>query len=79
MRIITALAALTATAVLAWGPVAAADTPAAPSATPVKRPSLKVCNKQADGRSLTGPARAQFVKNCREGKSSATRADRPRP
>jgi len=34
----------------------------------VKRPSLKVCNKQADARQLTGPARAQFVKDCREGK-----------
>jgi hypothetical protein len=70
MRVITALAALAATAVLACRPVAAADTPAAPSATPVKRPSLKVCNKQADARSLTGPARAQFVKDCREGKSA---------
>jgi hypothetical protein len=70
MRIITALAALAALAVLACGPAAAADTPAAPSATPVKRPSLKVCNKQADARTLTGPARAQFVKDCREGKST---------
>lgn len=47
---------------------AAAGTPAAPSATPLKHPSLKVCNKQADARSLTGAARAQFVKACREGK-----------
>jgi psiF repeat len=70
MRVITALAALAALAVLACGPAAAADTPAAPSATPVKRPSLKVCNKQADARTLTGPARAQFVKDCREGKST---------
>ena len=43
---------------------------AAPSATPVKHASLKVCNKQADAKKLTGPARAQFVKDCRSGKSS---------
>jgi psiF repeat-containing protein len=65
MRIITALAAI---AVVAGA--AAAEPPAAPSATPVKHPSLKVCNKQADARQLTGPARAQFVKDCREGKSA---------
>jgi hypothetical protein len=69
MRIITVLFALAAMAVLAGGPAAGAETPAAPSATPVKRPSLKVCNKQADARSLTGTARTQFVKDCREGKS----------
>jgi len=46
-----------------------ADAPAAPSATPVKHASLKVCNKQADAKKLTGPARAQFVKDCRGGKS----------
>jgi psiF repeat len=67
MKIISALAAI---AVLACGVAAAAELPAAPSATPVKRPSLKVCNKQADARQLTGPARAQFVKDCREGKSA---------
>jgi psiF repeat len=64
------IAAFAATAVVACGAALAADTPAAPSATPVKHPSLKVCNKQADARSLTGDARAQFVKNCRDGKSS---------
>ena len=79
MRSVTALTALAAMALLTCGAAAAADTPAAPSATPVKRPSLKVCNKQADARSLTGSARAQFVKSCREGKSSTTRADRPPP
>jgi psiF repeat len=67
MKIISALAVI---AVLAGGAAAAADLPAAPSATPVKRPSLKVCNKQADARQLTGPARAQFVKDCREGKTA---------
>jgi psiF repeat len=67
MNTIPAFAAI---AVLACGAVAATELPAAPSATPVKRPSLKVCNKQADARQLTGPARAQFVKDCREGKSA---------
>ena len=52
----------------ACGVVPAAEPPAAPSATPVKHPSLKVCNKQADARHLSGDARAQFVKNCRDGK-----------
>jgi hypothetical protein len=70
MRMITRLAALAATAVLACAAVAAAEAPAAPSANPVKRPSLKVCNKQADARSLTGPARAQFVRDCRDGKNA---------
>lgn len=67
MKIITAFAAI---AVLACAAATATELPAAPSATPVKRPSLKVCNKQADARQLTGPARAQFVKDCREGKSA---------
>ena len=70
MRTITTLAALAATALLACAAVIAAETPAAPSANPVKRPSLKVCNKQADARSLTGPARAQFVRECRDGKNA---------
>jgi uncharacterized low-complexity protein len=69
MRTITTFAALAATALLACAAAAATEAPAAPSATPVKRPSLKVCNKQADARSLTGPARAQFVRDCRDGKS----------
>jgi len=58
MRILCAFAVI---AVLAAG-ARAAEPPAAPSATPVNHPSLKVCNKQADARELTGPARAQFVK-----------------
>jgi psiF repeat len=71
MKIIVALAAAAAIA-CGIAPAAepqAAEPPAAPSATPVKHPSLKVCNKQADARHLTGDARAQFVKNCREGKN----------
>ena len=66
MRIPTLLAAL---AVLATAAAPAAEPPASPSATPIKH-SLKVCNKQADGKKLTGPARAQFVKECRSGKTS---------
>jgi hypothetical protein len=63
-------AALTAIAIMAAGATRAAEPPAAPSATPVKHSSLKVCNKQADGKKLTGAARAQFVKDCRSGKGS---------
>jgi len=62
------IAAFAATAALACGTALAAEPPAAPSATPVKHPSLKVCNKQADARKLTGAARAEFVKNCQAGK-----------
>jgi len=66
MRLISALAAVV---IAASGAAAAADPPATPSANPV--PSLKACNKKADGKKLTGPARAQFVKDCRAGKSSS--------
>jgi hypothetical protein len=59
------VSALAATAILGCGAAFAADPPAAPSATPVKHPSLKACNKQADAKQLTGPERAQFVKACR--------------
>ncbi|HYB33670.1 MAG TPA: PsiF family protein [Steroidobacteraceae bacterium] len=62
------MVAFAATAAIACGTAPAAEPPAAPSATPVKHPSLKVCNKQADARHLSGDARAQFVKSCREGK-----------
>jgi hypothetical protein len=67
MNTVTALAAA---AIIACAAARAAEPPAEPSATPVKHPSLKVCNKQADARHLTGDARAQFVKNCRDGKGS---------
>jgi hypothetical protein len=62
------LTAFTAIAIVGCGAGLAALPPAAPSATPVKHASLKVCNKQADAKKLTGPARAQFVKDCRSGK-----------
>ena len=62
--------ALAAGAILASGVAVAADPPAAPSATPVNHPSLKICNKQADARELTGQVRAQFIRDCHAGKTS---------
>ena len=67
MKIVTALAAI---AIVGCGIAAAADQPAAPTATPVKHPSLKVCNKQADAKQLTGDARSQYVKDSHAGKTS---------
>ena len=49
-----------------------ADTPPAPSATPVKHASLKTCNREASEKKLTGKERAQFVKDCRAGKASGS-------
>ena len=65
MKPLTALAAIL---IVAGGAALAAEPPAKPSATPVKHPSLKVCNKQADGKKLSGAARTQFVKDCQAGK-----------
>ncbi len=69
--------ALVALAILGSGAAFAADqaapaaaTPAAPSATPVKKPSLKACNKKADEQKLTGKDRSAFVKSCKAGKAS---------
>jgi hypothetical protein len=73
MKSVTVLAAI---AVVGCGIAAAADQPAAPSATPVKHPSLKVCNKQADAKQLTGDARSQFVKDCHAGKSTGKSTDK---
>ena len=67
MQRVTVLAAI---AIVGYGIAAAADQPAAPTATPVKHPSLKVCNKQADAKQLTGDARSQYVKDCHAGKSA---------
>jgi hypothetical protein len=66
MKFVTAFAAA---AIVSCATAFAADTPAAPSATPVRHPSLKVCNKQADAKQLTGPARAQFIKTCKASKA----------
>lgn len=69
-------AALAAVALLGCGAAFAADAPATtakpatPSATPVKHASLKACNKQADGKKLTGADRTAFVKSCHAGKSA---------
>ena len=68
MRTVTALAAR---AIVGVRLAVAADQPAAPTATPVKHPSLKVCNKQADAKQLSGEARSQFVKDCHAGKAPA--------
>jgi psiF repeat len=73
MKAITALAAL---AIVGAGPAVAAGQPAAPTATPVKHPSLKVCNKQADAKQLTGEARSQYVKDCHAGKGAGKPATR---
>jgi hypothetical protein len=72
MKTVTVLAAM---AVVGCNPAGAADQPAAPTATPVKHPSLKVCNKQADAKQLAGDARTQFVKDCHAGKSSGKSAE----
>ena len=66
MKTVTALAAI---AIVGCGSAVAADQPAAPTATPVKHPSLKVCNKQADAKQLTGDARSQYLKDCHAGKT----------
>ena len=71
MKSISALAVI---AIVGCGAVIAAEPPAAPSATPVKHPSLKVCNKQADAKQLTGDARSQYVKDCHAGKTSGKSA-----
>jgi len=42
----------------------AAEPPAAPSATPVKHPTLKSCNREATAKQLAGKQREQFVKEC---------------
>jgi len=65
---------LAALAIVGAPLAAAAEQPAAPTATPLKHPSLKVCNKQADAKQLTGDARTQFVKDCHAGKTAAKAA-----
>jgi len=68
--------ALIVVALLGAGIGVAAEPPPAPSATPVNHPSLKVCNKQADARKLTGQARAEFVHDCHGGKTSGKGAEK---
>ena len=47
-----------------------APSASAPTETPVAtQPTLKVCNRQADARSLTGKERATFVRECQAGRT----------
>jgi hypothetical protein len=55
---------IAALGLIAGGATLAAEPPAAPSATPVKHPSLKSCNRQATAKQLAGKQREQFVKEC---------------
>jgi hypothetical protein len=66
MKLRTVIAAL---ALIAGGTTPGAEPPAAPSATPVKHPTLKSCNKEATAKQLSGKQREQFVKECAAGKS----------
>lgn len=56
---------------LAASAALAADPPAAPTATPVKHPTLKSCNREATARQLSGKQREQFVMDCTAGKTQA--------
>ena len=65
-------------ALAAAGTALAADPPAAPSATPVKHPTLKSCNREATAKQLAGKQREQFVKECMAAKTQpAPPAARP--
>jgi hypothetical protein len=61
MKLKTLIAAL---ALAAGGTALAADPPSAPTATPVKHPTLKSCNREATAKQLAGKPREQFVKEC---------------
>jgi psiF repeat len=56
---------------IACGSAIAADPPAAPTATPVRHPTLKSCNREATAKQLNGKQREQYVKECTAGKSQA--------
>jgi hypothetical protein len=60
-----------ALALAAGGTALAADPPAAPTATPIKHPTLKSCNRDATAKQLSGKQREQFVKDCTAGKTQA--------
>lgn len=49
----------------------AAEPPAAPSATPVRHPTLKSCNREATAKKLSGKDREQYVKSCLAQKPAA--------
>ncbi len=62
---------LAALGLIVCGSVTAADPPAAPTATPVKHPTLKSCNREATAKQLEGKQREQYVKDCTAGKTQA--------
>ena len=66
-----------ALSLVAAGTALAADPPAAPTATPVKHPTLKSCNREATAKQLTGKQREQFVKDCTAGKTKSAAAQPP--
>jgi psiF repeat len=69
MNLKTLIAAFT---LVAGAAALAAEPPAAPSATPVRHPSLKSCNREATAKQLSGKEREQFVKNCTARKTQAS-------
>ncbi|MGO9802640.1 MAG: PsiF family protein [Steroidobacteraceae bacterium] len=64
----TVMAAL---ALIAGGGALAAEPPAAPSATPLKHPTLKSCKREASAKKLSGKEREQYVKDCTAVKTPA--------
>ena len=64
---------IAALAIAAGGAALAANPPVAPTATPVKRLTLKTCNKEATAKQLAGKQREQFVKDCIAGKTQTAR------
>ena len=68
MNLRTLIAAL---GLVAGGIALAAEPPAAPSATPVKHPTLKSCNREATAKQLSGKQREQYVKECTARKTPA--------
>ena len=65
---------LAAVALAACSGAIAADPPAAPTATPVKHPTLKSCNREATTKQLSGKQREQYVKDCTAGKAPAAQS-----
>ena len=68
MNLKTLIAAL---ALAVAGATLAAEPPAAPTATPIKHPTLKSCNRQATAKQLAGKPREQFVKECMTAKTQS--------
>jgi hypothetical protein len=69
--VLAALILVTGAAALAVEP------PAAPSATPVKHPTLKSCNREASAKKLGGRDREQYVKDCMARKPAADATRNP--